>query len=94
MPAKPAPKSAADDHRERLERLRDQLAAAIETCSENMLPQLSGQYRATLESLAQLAPTAVARATVRDQLKERREQQRTGGRPAPKKAAAPKAARG
>ena len=64
---------SVEDHRKRLEALRDKLALALESCSENMLPQLAGQYRATLADLAAL-PAEVAKVlSVRDQLKERRE---------------------
>lgn len=60
-----------DDRRRRLEELRDQLAAAIGACSENMLPQLAGQYRATLADLAALPPV-VEKVSVTDELKQRR----------------------
>jgi hypothetical protein len=60
-----------DDRRQRLERLRDQLTAAIESCSDNMLPQLAGQLRATLADLAAL-PEPVERQSLTDELKQRR----------------------
>lgn len=60
-----------DDRRLRLERLRDQLTAAIEACSDNMLPQLAGQLRATLADLAAL-PEPVERQSLTDELKQRR----------------------
>jgi len=60
-----------DDRRERLERLRDQLTAAVESCSENMLPQLAGQLRATLADLAAL-PEPAERQSLTDELKQRR----------------------
>lgn len=60
-----------DDRRQRLERLRDQLTAAIDSCSENMLPQLAGQLRATLADLASL-PEPVERQSLTDELKQRR----------------------
>lgn len=60
-----------DDRRERLERLRDQLTAAMETCSENMLPQLAGQLRATLADLAAL-PVVEEKVSKTDELKQRR----------------------
>ena len=92
MPAAKQPdKTPQQDHRERLERLRDQLEAALLTCSENMLPQLSGQYRSTLADLAALPPAETGPQSVRDQLKERRESKRTDRSPAPKAASAPKA---
>ncbi len=60
------------DRRERLERLRDQLADAIAGAEANMLPQLAGQYRATLADLAALPPV-VGKVSVKDELKARRE---------------------
>jgi len=71
-----------DDRRVRLEQLRDQLALALGQCSENMLPQLAGQYRATLADIAALPPVVVAQSTT-DEIRARRE----------KKKAAPVAAR-
>jgi len=71
-----------DDHRERLEDLRDKLAMALGQCSENMLPQLAGQYRATLADIAALPPVVEAQS-VTDEIRARRE----------KKKAAPVAAR-
>lgn len=68
-----------DDRRERLERLRDQLTAAMETCSENMLPQLAGQLRATLADLAAL-PVVEEKVSLTDELKHRRAARR---RPTP-----------
>jgi hypothetical protein len=67
-----APMTSPDDHRARLERLRDQLAAAIESASENMLPQLAGQYRATLADLAAL-PIVAGKVPVKDELRARRQ---------------------
>ncbi len=63
--------NADDDHRARLERLRDQLTSALESCSENMLPQLSGQLRATLADLAAL-PVPETKVSRTDELKQRR----------------------
>lgn len=81
-----------EDHRLRLERLRDQLEAALQVCSENMLPQLSGQYRSTLADLAALPAADTGPLSVRDQLKERRESKRSTHRsPAPKASPTPKA---
>lgn len=77
-----------DDRRKRLEELRDQLASAIATCTENMLPQLAGQYRATLADLAALPPV-VEKVSVTDELKQRR-----AGRVAKAAAAAPSARKG
>lgn len=64
----------ADDRRERLERLRDQLQDAISTATldnPNMLPQLAGQYRATLADIAALPPEVKVVAK-RDELAARR----------------------
>jgi hypothetical protein len=61
----------ADDRRERLETLRTQLEQALATCSENMLPQLAGQYRATLADIAALPPL-VEKVSVKDELKAKR----------------------
>lgn len=61
----------ANDHRARLERLRDQLTAAIESSSDNMLPQLAGQLRATLADLAAL-PAPEEKVSITDELKQRR----------------------
>jgi hypothetical protein len=61
----------ADDHRARLERLRDQLTVAIEAASDNMLPQLAGQLRATLADLAAL-PALEDKVSITDELKQRR----------------------
>lgn len=73
-----------DDRRQRLEALRDQLTAAIELCSENMLPQLAGQLRATLADLAAL-PVPEERQSLTDELKQRRAARRrpTAEAPAP-----------
>jgi hypothetical protein len=61
---------ADKDHRKRLEALRDRLEAALETCSENMLPQLAGQYRACLADLADLP--SIQEASPADDLNARR----------------------
>jgi len=76
-----------DDRRERLERLRDQLARAIEDAEPNMLPQLAGQYRATLADLSALPPV-VKKVAVKDDLKERRQQRVAANRGATSKAVA------
>jgi hypothetical protein len=55
--------------RVRLERLRDQFEAALSSCSENMLPQLASQYRATLADLAALPP--VEERSARERLADR-----------------------
>jgi len=73
------------DQRRRLTELRDKLEKAIESCSENMLPQLSGQYRATLADLAALPSVVAGPVSKMDELKERREAKRT---PAPGRGAA------
>jgi hypothetical protein len=71
-----------DDRRQRLERLRDQLTTAIEACSENMLPQLAGQLRATLADLAAL-PEPVERQSLTDELKQRRAARRSAAAQTP-----------
>lgn len=63
------------DHRARLEALRDQLKSALDTASENMLPQLAGQYRATLDDIAKL-DAATPQAGIQDDLRKRREERR------------------
>lgn len=63
------------DHRERLEALRDQLAQALADADANMLPQLSGQYRGTLDDLAKLDAKSPA-AGIQDDLKELRRKRR------------------
>ena len=68
-----------EDQRARLEALRDKLAAAIETCTENMLPQLAGQYRATLAELTALPPVVDGPVSLIDQLKDRRERKQDRG---------------
>lgn len=66
---------ATASHRERLESLRDKLEAALDVASENMLPQLAGQYRATLEALAQLDASQPV-AGIEDDLKRKRAERR------------------
>jgi len=44
----------SEDVRTALVALRDSLAAAMDSCEPNMLPQLAGQYRATLKDLVEL----------------------------------------
>jgi hypothetical protein len=67
---------ADDDYRVRLETLRDQLTAAVLTCSENMLPQLSGQLRATLADIAGL-PEVVVKLSQADELRAKRAAKRS-----------------
>ena len=69
------------DHRRRLEALRDQLEQALATATENMLPQLAGQYRSTLDDIAKLGDST-PKASVQDDLRKRREQRRAKTRPA------------
>jgi hypothetical protein len=69
------------NHKERLEQLRDTLAAAIEVADPNMLPQLAGQYRATLADLAALDATT-PKVGIQDDLRKRREERRKGQRSA------------
>lgn len=87
------------DRRKRLEELRDDLAEALREAKRsknlNMLPQLAGQYRATLKDLDELPVVVKGAQTVRDQLKERRESKISGApdrgsTPAPAPAAAAK----
>lgn len=63
------------DQRERLERLRDKLSAAIDGASMEMLPQLSGQYRATLADLAKLDDREPS-VMIHDDLREVRRRRR------------------
>ena len=58
------------DRRKALERLRDTLATALDTCDPNMHAQLAGQYRQTLTELAGLPATEVV--SKRDELAKRR----------------------
>lgn len=78
------------DRRKRLEELRDDLAEALRAAKRsrnlNMLPQLAGQYRATLKDIDELPPVTRGAQTVRDQLKERRESKISG---APGRGSAP-----
>ena len=53
--------AADEDHRTRLEALRDRLAGAIETASDRDLAPLSARYESVLEKLAAL-PNANAEA--------------------------------
>ena len=80
MPAakKPAPAPATNlaaarsgDRRAALVVARDTIARAMDECDPNMLPQLAGQYRATLAELAAL-PTAEV-VSKRDELRARRD---------------------
>jgi hypothetical protein len=64
-----------NDHRDRLTRLRDQLAAAIDIAEPNMLPQLAGQYRATLAEIAALPPEVIEQSKT-DELRARRQARR------------------
>lgn len=82
MAAKREPELTPEqDHRRRLEQLRDDLRNAIDRCSENMLPQLSGQYRATLADIAALPPAVAAAPSVRDELRAQRERRTQEGAP-------------
>ena len=62
--------------REALEALRNTLAAAIDTCSMNMLPQIAGQYRNVLSDIADLdakeKPNAGKPKTKHNELAEKR----------------------
>lgn len=76
-----------DDRRKRLETLRTQLEQALSTCSENMLPQLAGQYRATLADIAALPPEAQGevKASVSDFESRRQKRIADAATPAPAK---------
>lgn len=53
--------SGAEDHRERLEKLRDRLALVIETASDRDLAPLAARYQSVLSDLASLPdPNAAA----------------------------------
>lgn len=83
-----------DDRLARLVVLRDQLQDALSSAAEvnpNMLPQLAGQYRATLVEISELVAKAPAVKSTQDQLRERREQkqQRAGGAASGVSASAP-----
>ena len=64
----------ADDQRVALVALRDTLAAAMDDADANMLPQLAGQYRATLKDLAELPEVKPASAL--EQAKQARQKRR------------------
>lgn len=86
-----------DDRLARLVVLRDQLQDALSVAAEvnpNMLPQLAGQYRATLVEISELVAKAPAVKSTQDQLRERREQkqQRAGGAASGVSASAPASA--
>jgi len=69
------------DRRERLVRLRDQQEAALALCSVELLPQLSGQYRATLVEIDEIdsaGATDDMRDDLRDQRQRRMQKRRTG----------------
>ena len=63
-------------HRQRLEDLRDQMEAALSVASPEMLPQLAGQYRATLSDLAKL-DEAEPKVMIHDDLVARRRARRS-----------------
>lgn len=63
------------DHRQRLEDLRDQLETALSVASPEMLPQLAGQYRATLADLAKI-DAAEPQAMLHDDLVAKRRARR------------------
>lgn len=64
-----------DDYRRRLEALRDQMESALSVASPEMLPQLAGQYRATLSDIAKL-DAAEPQGMPHDDLVERRRARR------------------
>mgnify|MGYP000040507317 CR=1 FL=1 len=63
-------------HRERLEDLRDQMESALSVASPEMLPQLAGQYRATLGDIAKL-DAAEPQAMIHDDLVAKRRARRS-----------------
>ena len=67
---------ADDDHRRRLEALRDMLDSALSVASPEMLPQLAGQYRATLSDIAKL-DAAEPKAMIHDDLVAKRRARRS-----------------
>ena len=64
-----------NSRRKALVALRDSLAAALDCCESNMLPQLAGQYRATLVELDALPAEVVV--TTPDELRKQREARRS-----------------
>lgn len=62
-------------HQERLEDLRDRLESALSVASPEMLPQLAGQYRATLTDLAKIDADE-PRSMIHDDLVARRKARR------------------
>ncbi len=63
------------DHRLRLEALRDRLESALSVASPEMLPQLAGQYRATLADIAKI-DDAEPVGMIHDDLVAKRRQRR------------------
>ena len=66
--------ASSNNRRKALVQLRDSLAAALDSCDANMLPQLAGQYRATLVELDALPAETVV--TAPDELRKLREARR------------------
>lgn len=64
-----------DEHRERLDALRERLEEEMEEAPPNVLPQLIGQYRGTLDDLAKLESDK-PQAGIQDDLKAKRAQRR------------------
>jgi hypothetical protein len=62
-------------HRKRLEDLRDLLESALSVASPEMLPQLAGQYRATLIDLAKI-DAAEPTGMIHDDLVAKRRERR------------------
>lgn len=60
-----------DDRRQSLVELRDRLREAIDMASMEMLPQLAGQYRATLAEIDQI-DAAAGGGGIQDDLRDRR----------------------
>ena len=63
------------DHREKLIALRDRLERSMDESPPQMLPQIAGQYRATLADIAAL-DSAAPQVGLEDDLKKKRAQRR------------------
>lgn len=69
------------EHRARLVAVQHMLETAMEAAPMNMLPQLVGQYRATLDDIATIDADTV-QAGIQDDLKEKRAARRKSQRSA------------
>lgn len=68
-----------EQHLDELDKVAERLKVAMATCPDTVLPQMTAQYRACLAEIAALSPEEQKTASVRDQLRERREQSQRGG---------------